>query len=243
MGGNSGYPEIFPVGEDSILVQYEPEISRTVNKRVISLTNGLKQLNEPAIKEIVPAYRSLMIYFDPFVMDLSGLLAIVNNTLSKLDHIDLPKPRLFSLPTVYGGEFGPDMERILQKTGLSSDDIISIFSSNKYPVYFLGFLCGLAYLGGVPEKLQLPRLDSPRPKMPAGSVGFAGPQANVLSLTTPSGFNYIGRTFVILYNPQKFPPTMIQAGDYIQCPAVSEDAARRAGESGIEECIEIHEDH
>jgi KipI family sensor histidine kinase inhibitor len=243
MDDDTRYPEILPVGEDSVLVQYEPEVSREVNKRVISLTNGLRQLKEPAIREIVPAYRSLMIYFDPFSLELSRLLAIVDDTLSNLDHISLPQPRLFSLPTVYGGEFGPDLESISQKTGLSASEIIRIFSETIYPVYCLGFMCGLAYMGGVPEKIQVPRLDSPRPKMPAGSVGFAGPQANVLPITTPSGFNYIGRTFVTLYDPQKSPPTMIQAGDYIQCPAVSEDVARRAGETGIEDCVEIHQDH
>ena len=237
------YPEIMQIGEDSILVQYEDEISREVNLKVLNLSSVLKQLSQPGVKEVVQAYRSLMVYFDPFVMPAGQLIGIVKTTADNIDKFDPPRPRLIRLPTVYGGEFGPDLEKVSQKAGISPDEVVDLFSKKLLPVYCLGFLCGLAYLGDVPQEIQLPRLDSPRPKVAVGSVGFAGSQANVLPITTPSGFNYIGRTFVPLYDPRKFPPTMIQAGDYVQCPAVSEETARQAGEGGIEEYIEVHEDH
>ena len=243
MNADKPYPEIIQIGEDSILVQYEDEISRDVNLKVLNLSSVLKQLSDPGIKEIVQAYRSLMVYFDPFIMSARQLIEIVNNTAKNIDKFDSPKPRLIRLPTVYGGEFGLDLERVSQKAGISQDEVVIIFSKHLYPVYCLGYLCGLAYLGGVPHQIQLPRLDSPRPRVPVGSVGFAGNQANVLPITTPSGFNYIGRTFVPLYDPRKFPPTIIQAGDYVQCPAVSEETARRAGKGKIEECIGIYKDN
>nr|NIO12268.1 carboxyltransferase domain-containing protein [Deltaproteobacteria bacterium] len=112
-----------------------------------------------------------------------------------------------------------------------------------YPVYCLGFICANAYMGGIPKALQVPRLPSPRPFVPMGSVGFAGPQANILPVDAPSGFNYIGRTFVSVYDPREFPPTRIRPGDYIECPAVSEREARSAGGKNLGEFIEGFQGH
>jgi len=103
-----------------------------------------------------------------------------------------------------------------------------MFSETRFMVYFIGFICGLAYLGGLPESLRVPRLATPRTLVPAGSVGLAGGQANAISTDQPSGFNYIGRTLVNLYTPHLFPPVPFLSGDEIQFIAVAEEEAMKA---------------
>ncbi len=93
-------------------------------------------------------------------------------------------------------------------------------------------------MGGIPEELQAPRHQSPRPLVPGGSFGFGGPQANILAVDSPSGLNYVGRTYVKVFDPSRFPPTPIRPGDFIQCYAVEEDFAREAGKKDMEDFIE-----
>lgn len=229
---------IKPLGEDSILVEYEPKVSREVNSKTHQIAYGLEQAKIAGLIEAVPAYRSLIVYYDPFQLNFSDLVKSIENLSAKLKHIQTPPHRSFRIPAVYGGKFGPDIERISCHTGLEPNEIIHIFSNQILHVYCLGFTCSLAYLGGVSEALHTPRLTTPRSQVPAGSVGFAGPQANILPVDTPSGFNYVGRVFVSVYDPNRFPPTPIRPGDLIKCPAVSESEARAAGQKELEEFVD-----
>ena len=237
------YPVIRAVAEGSILVEYEEEVSLEVNRKARQLAYGLEQGSFPGLEEVVLTYRSVMVYFDPFRVDGETVRDFIGQVNANLVEIELPPPRLFRVPTAYGSIHGPDLDRVAQHTGLAPDEVIQLFSAQAYPVYFLGFICSLAYLGGVPEALHVPRLATPRPSVPVGSVGFAGPQANILPVETPSGFNYIGRTFVAVYDPREFPPTLIRPGDYVQFPDVSEEEARLAGQKGLGEFVESFQDH
>jgi KipI family sensor histidine kinase inhibitor len=190
------------------------------------------------LNEVIPAYRSLMVFFDPFQIKMETISDLIVHLAEGSVSVDLVWPRLFRIPTVYGGEYGPDLERISRLKNLTPEEVVRLFSSVNYLVYCLGFLCSLAYLGGVPAILDVPRLTSPRPFVSVGSVGYSGRQANILPIDQPSGFNYIGRTFVRVYDPQKFPPTLFRPGDYIQCPPVSEEEAKQAGEKDLGNFIE-----
>jgi KipI family sensor histidine kinase inhibitor len=155
-----------------------------------------------------------------------------------LTELEEPPARLFRLPTVYGGEFGPDLARVTEITGLTSSEVLKTCCSIQFPIDSWGFICSQAYLVGVPENLQIPRHENPRALVAGGSFGIAGPQANILAVDSPSGFNYLGRTFVKVFDPSVFPPTAFRAGDLVQCPAVSEAEAVAAGEKPMEEFIE-----
>ena len=235
--GNT-YPVIRAVAEGSILVEYEEEVSLEVNRKTRQLAFGMEQRPCPGLQEVILTYRSVVVYFDPLVAKEETIRGLIEEVNANLVEIELPPPRLFRIPTTYSPAYGPDLDRVAEHTGLTPDEVIQLFSSQVYPVYFLGFICSLAYLGGVPEALHVPRLSTPRSFVPAGSVGFAGPQANVLPVDSPSGFNYIGCTFVAVYDPNQFPPTLIRPGDYIQCPAVSEEEAKLAGERHLGEFVE-----
>jgi inhibitor of KinA len=232
------YPVMRAVGEGSILVEYEEEVSLEVNRKARQLAFGLEQASYQGLEEVIPTYRSVVVYFDPFRVDVDTVQGLIEEINANLVEIELPLPRLFRIPTIYNRTHGPDLERVAEHTGLTQEEVIQLFSTQAYPVYCLGFICSLAYLGGVPQALHVPRLATPRPFVPAGTVGFAGPQANILPVDSPSGFNYIGRTFVAVYDPREFPPTLIRPGDYIQCPAVSEEEARLAGEKPLGEFVE-----
>lgn len=206
-------PTLTPVGEDAILVEYEPKISLDVNRQVRQLAHGLEKL--PGITEVIPAYRSLMVYFDA---GFDEVRERIEHTAQHLKEIELPAPRHIVIPTVFNG---PDLDRVAQATGLTAAAVVQLFTAQRYPVYCLGFLCSLAYMGGLPEQLRFPRLATPRTKVRAGSVGIAGEQIVILPVDMPSGFHYLGHTTMKLYDPHQMPPTPIVPGDLIQFESVT----------------------
>jgi KipI family sensor histidine kinase inhibitor len=219
---------IRPSGDRAILIEFENRIDPEVNRQVRSLAATIEGAKMGGIEEALPAYRTLLLVYDPLIIEYRGLLEKVAAWMEKAKTIDLPPRRLFRLPTVYGGEHGPDMQRVMEMTHLPLDAVVRVFAETKFLVYFIGFICGLAYLGGLPEILRVPRLNTPRTLVPGGSVGMAGGQANAISTDQPSGFNYIGRTFVSLYDPRKFPPIPFTAGDEVQFIPVSAEEAIKA---------------
>lgn len=231
-------PLIRLIGEDSLLVEFEPVVSWQVNTKVRRLLYGLKRLSLPGFKLALPAYRSLLIYFDPWTVKPEAFLESIEAASLGLNEVTEAPSRLFKLPTVYGDEHGPDIEHIANFSGITPGQVITLASQLKLPVFFLGYICSQAYLGAIPEELQVPRLPSPRPLVPGGSFGFGGPQANVLAVDSPSGLNYVGRTFVKMFNPAHLPPTAIRPGDYIQCYSCDKKTALEAGKCPMEEFIE-----
>jgi inhibitor of KinA len=222
------WPKIRPSGDKAILIEFENRIDPEVNRQVRSLAMTIEGEKMAGIEEVLPAYRTLLLIYDPLRIGHRSLGERLTAWIEKAKTLDLPPRRLFKLPTVYGGEHGPDMQRVVEMTHLPSPEVIRVFGGTRFLVYFIGFICGLAYLGGLPEILRVPRLNTPRTLVPGGSVGMAGGQANAISTDQPSGFNYIGRTFVSLYDPRRFPPISFIAGDEVQFIPVSVEEALQA---------------
>jgi len=232
------FPLIRMMGEDNLLVEFEAEVSREVSAKVRRLMSSLEQKRPDGYRMALPAYRSLLVYYDPLIVDDDRMRAGVRAALAEADEVNAAEGRLFRLPTVYGGEYGPDVARVAALAGISAQEVVNTAAKQKLPVYFLGFICSQAYLGEVPKTLQAPRHASPRPLMPGGSFGFGGPQANILAVDSPSGLNYVGRTFVKVFDPERTPPTAFRPGDFVQCPTVDVAAAREAGKRPMEDFIE-----
>ncbi len=226
--GGENWPQVRASGDSAVLVEFENRIDPLVSRRVRSLALVIESDSLVGIHEVLPAYRSLMVIYDPLEISYPDLVGKIKLSMEKALNINPPRGRLFRLPTVYGGSHGPDLERVCQTIRLTPEEVIRIFSQARLLVYFIGFICGLAYLGGVPEILRLSRLRTPRTRVPAGSVGLASGQANAMPTDQPSGFNYIGRTFVSLYNPQVMPPSPFVPGDEIEFVSVSEEEALKA---------------
>lgn len=235
--GMGDWPQIRPSGDSAILVEFDNRIDPAVNQSVRALALAIESERFFGIQEVLPAYRTLMVTYDPLRVEYPALLEKLRHWIEKAGSIDLPPKRIFRLPTVYGGPHGPDLDRVAEIVDLSPEGVVRIFSETRFLVYFIGFICGLAYLGGLPEKLRVPRLTTPRALVPGGSVGFAGGQANAISTDQPSGFNYIGRTFVALYDPQSFPPIPFAAGDEVIFPPAPEEEAIKAKGRGAHDFL------
>ena len=154
------------------------------------------------------------------------------------------KRRIFEIPVVYGGEYGPDLAAIAQHAGLSEAEVINIHSSQDYLIYMLGFLPGFCYLGGLDERIHTPRLANPRLKIRAGSVGIGGSQTGIYPLDSPGGWQLMGMTPVKTYDPDREVPILVEAGNYIRFVPVDEAEYLRIQElvdSGDYQCV-IHEE-
>jgi KipI family sensor histidine kinase inhibitor len=234
-------PRFLPAGDAALLVEFANEISEPVNRQVQALAHALAQAPLPGLGEAIPAYRSLLVYYDPQQLSFADVQEQVAAVAARSETIPLPEPALKEIPVVYGGEFGPDIEFVAQHSGLSVEQVMRLHSSATYRVYMLGFSPGFAYLGGLPEALATPRLPTPRTRVPAGSVGIAGQQTGIYPLATPGGWRIIGRTPLRLFDPAQEPPTLLQAGYLVRFvpipawPAEGEGAEEQGGRGAEEQ--------
>ena len=216
------FPIYQPIGDQAVLVSYEERIDPKINERVQLLSEAISQQRFPWLEETVFSYRSLLVIYHPQKIHFPEVVEAIRKIEQDLKLLPPGAPDTYEIPTIYGGTYGPDLDRVAQITGLSSGEVIDLYSSTTFTIYFLGFLCAQPYLGGLPQKLHVPRLDNPRLHMPAGSVGIGGIQASLITIDQPSGHNFIGRTFLCLYDPMKIPPTPLKAGDRIIFKPISE---------------------
>ncbi|MGT2667047.1 5-oxoprolinase subunit PxpB [Streptococcus rifensis] len=210
-------------GDSAVLLTFEQVISPDINHQMKSFLFLLKEQPISGIIDIIPAFASLLISYDPRVITFAKLK---NRLLALQDaKVSLANAgkRIFEIPVCYGGDYGPDLSFVAQNAGLTEEDVIAIHSSQDYLIYMLGFLPGFPYLGGLDDRIHTPRLDNPRLAIPAGSVGIGGSQTGIYPLESPGGWQLIGRTPVETYQPNRQVPILFEAGDYIRFKAVSEE--------------------
>jgi KipI family sensor histidine kinase inhibitor len=176
------------------------------------------------VLEMVPTYRSLLIYYDPLQVSLPELEAQVSE-LSIGEEETGDEFRIVEIPTLYGGEHGPDLEFVAENAGMTESEVIALHSGTDYLVYTMGFSPGFPYLGGLDPRLNTPRLQSPRTLIPSGSVGIAETQTGVYPVASPGGWRLIGRSPLRLFDPYASPPTVINAGDRVRFVALDDVAA------------------
>jgi KipI family sensor histidine kinase inhibitor len=163
------------------------------------------------------------VQYEPLRISYEHLTATVEEVASGLDHIKIESPKIVHIPTFYGGEYGPDLEFVAKHNGLTTEEVVKLHSSTDYLVYMMGFAPGFPNLGGLSKKLVTPRLRTPRVRIPDGSVGIAEAQTGVYPVASPGGWRLIGRTPLKLFDPDRTPPTLVRAGDYIRfVPVASE---------------------
>ncbi|ASJ04931.1 MULTISPECIES: 5-oxoprolinase subunit PxpB [Thermococcus] len=213
-------PTIKPAGDSALVISLGEVIDDEVNRRVHAVARAIEKTGFEWLVEVVPAYSTVYVFYDPLRAGYSEVVAAVKPLLQVTS--EEFEGRLLEIPVVYGGEYGPDIEFVAKHSGLSVDDVIEIHSKPVYRVYFLGFLPGFAYLGGMDERIAAPRLERPRLKVPAGSVGIAGKQTGIYPIESPGGWRLIGRTPLRLFNPEKEPPTLLQPGDRVKFVPVDE---------------------
>ncbi|NJE04871.1 5-oxoprolinase subunit PxpB [Thermococcus sp. M36] len=217
-------PELRPAGDSALLLSFGEVIDEGINDRVHAIARAIEKASPGWLVEVVPAYSSLLVVYDPIKTSYTQVEDAVKSFLDA--GIKSFEGRLVEVPVVYGGEYGPDIEFVAEHNGLTVDDIIEIHSRPVYRVHFLGFLPGFPYLGGMDERIATPRLERPRLKVPAGSVGIAGKQTGIYPLESPGGWRLIGRTPLRLFDPSKEPPTLLQPGDRVRFVPIDEEEFR-----------------
>lgn len=234
-------PRFLPGGDEALFVEFGDEISPKLNRRIRNLKLAIEKQGIPGVIETVPAYRSLLIYFEPWQVHPKELREILFRLSQQPLESELSKPRLIEIPTVYGSEYGPDLEFVASHNKLSVNEVIQIHTGTPYLIYMIGFLPGFPYLGGMSAKIAAPRLDTPRTRIPAGSVGIAGTQTGIYPAESPGGWRLIGRTPLKVFDPTRQPPALFQAGDYLKFVSVTPYEFIQIGEAVVRETYAVKE--
>ena len=216
--------------DQSLLVYFGDKITVEANEQVRRLLRLLDLQPITGVRNLHPAYCSLLVKFDALRLEHEALEKKLREYLTRIDELKLPKPRDVEIPVCYGGEFGPDLQEVAVLRGMTPAQVIELHASRSYLVYFLGFVPGFAYLGELPEELVTPRLLTPRKKVPVGSVGIAGNQTGVYPFETPGGWRLLGRTPVAMFRTDRKGLSLVSIGDRVRfVPVTREQFAKQAG--------------
>ena len=213
-----------PLGDSSLLVQLGDEINPALNQRVHAL-NALLKNPIHGILETVPAYSTLLIHYDPLMLTFEQVVHWVRDKITQLDDSFHRTPRRLEVPVRYGGASGPDKETVADSKGITPADVISIHSEREYTVYMMGFTPGFPYMGALDERLIMPRMESPRTHVKAGSVAIAASQTGIYPLDSPGGWHLIGWTPLKLFDPSSETPFLFSPGDVVKFVPIEDDHA------------------
>ncbi len=213
--------KIQPLGTDFLLVSWPTRISVKISEEVLAFEQWIIKTFSEFILETNPAYASLCIRFKKEKTSFANFKNILLDAYPSFVVNRVEPKKYWEIPVCYDPELGPDLLDCCQQTNLNLDTFIKLHTEPIYRIYFIGFLPGFLYLGGLNKKLFIPRKTTPRPKVPIGSVGIAGAQTGIYPQASPGGWQLIGQTKVSLFVPTQQPPTPFQAGDYLKFTAIS----------------------
>src|SRR5262245_16088690 len=214
---------IVAAGDSALVVEFAERIDAAVNARAIALADAVQHAAIAGVRDVVPSFRTVTVYFDPLRTDYRALTSRIE------DEVRRPSPPAPSMatpiriPVCYGGELGPDLADVAAFAGLSERDVVERHAAPVYRVFALGFVAGFAYLGIVDDAIAMPRHATPRVRVPAGSVGIAGVQTGVYPAETPGGWRLIGRTPIKPFDLSRPDPFLLKAGDAVQFHPIAYD--------------------
>ncbi len=205
-----------PAGDLAVMVELDETISVEVNTRVRALEFLIRQKGVTGVVETVPTFHALLVYYDPRAVGFEALCAAIAELATQASAAALPPSRKVELPCCYDTELGLDLEAAAKRLDLPVDELVRLHSSTEHLVYFIGFTPGLPYMMGMPERIHLPRLETPRTNVPAQSVGIGGIQCCIYSVDSPGGFWILGKTPLRLYDPEARDPILLRPGDRVR---------------------------
>ena len=200
----------YPLGDTAVLAELGTRLDTALNTRAIALATALKKRRD--VRQAVAGYATVTVHFDPDQTTHDALGAAIKRLAAKRPPMEEPG-RLHRIPVVYEG---PDLEEVAAHLSLTPERVAELHSTPIYRVFLVGFVPGWAYLGPLPEELELPRRHVPRTQVPAGSVAIAGRQTGIYPLPTPGGWHLIGRTPIKTFLPDRDPPCLFRAGDRVK---------------------------
>jgi inhibitor of KinA len=216
-----------PFGDKALLIEFGDTIDLETNCKVIALDEAILRAEIKGVEELIPTYRSLLICHDPLKVSYEQLVFRVKDLERALEKPRKQiKDREITIPVVYGGKYGPDLGYVAEYHGLTEQQVVKLHSRREYRVYMIGFVAGFPYLGEAPDEIATPRLETPRIKVPAGSVGITEKQTGIYPCEAPGGWRLIGRTPLKLFDPSRQPPTLLAPGDTVRFKPISEKEYR-----------------
>jgi inhibitor of KinA len=231
-----------PFGDKGLRVELGNAINPEINASVHALHEAISKAQILGVCECVPAYRSLTVIYDPEKVGYDDLVSKIRNLeAASKTRVSERKTRRIVIPVVYGGDFGPDLIQVAQYHNLKENQVVEIHSRNEYLVYMIGFIAGFPYLGKLPDEIATPRLETPRLRIPQGSVGIAEDQTGIYPKQAPGGWQVIGRTPVKLFDPLWQPPALLQPGDYVKFKSIPSREFRQIEASEKERDTLTHE--
>nr|WP_283244988.1 5-oxoprolinase subunit PxpB [Gehongia tenuis] len=214
--------EILPCGDSAVTVEFENKISHKINHGVRDLKDAILEAHIPGVGEMIPTYRALMVQYDPCQISYPELVHRIVHLHGSTGKKAASPAKTIEIPVLYGGKYGPDLADVAQYHHISMEDVVRIHTRPKYLIYMLGFTPGFPYLGGMSKKIATPRLETPRTRIAAGSVGIAAQQTGLYPIDSPGGWRIIGRTPLKLYDPLRENPILLEASQYIKFRAINE---------------------
>ncbi len=206
-----------PLGEGAATLTLADEISPETHQHVQAIAEAVTRDPPPGLRDIVPAYTTLSVFFDP---ELVAFETVRDRLLGLQESVavgSVPPGQEWVIPVRYDG---PDLAAVASRTGLSPDEVVTRHTGRSYRVYLIGFVPGFAFLGELDRRLVLPRRESPRQRVPAGSVAIAGGQTGIYPLETPGGWHLIGRTDTRPFDLARDPAVLFNVGDQVRFEAI-----------------------
>ena len=210
---------ISPLGDSAIIVDFADEVSDQdrLLARALAAAQALESARIPGVVDITSAYQSVAVFFDlARIQRDPPVEEKVYSTIGGSNRRRSIHTRVIEIPVCYDEEFALDLKRVVSHTSLTPDAIAVLHSSAEYTVACIGFVPGFPFLAGLSEKLRVPRLETPRTKVPQGSVAIANAQAGIYPFESPGGWNVIGRTPLLLFRPNENPPAFLQSGNRVR---------------------------
>jgi KipI family sensor histidine kinase inhibitor len=208
------------MGDRSLLVELGEEISPTTNGQVQNLLQRLEAAAISGIRELAPGYRSLLVTYNPLVISPAELQSRITVVAGDTCLFSAPAAKLVTVPVVYGGAGGPDLETVAAHLQIGAEEVVRLHTGTAYRVYMIGFMPGYPYMGELPAALAMPRRRTPRTRVPKGSVGIAQRQTGIYPVDSPGGWQIIGWTPIELFDPHRQPPSLLDMGDTVKFEAI-----------------------
>lgn len=200
-----------------LLVELEATIDPVINERAIVLAQRLRARHAAGVRDVAPGYSTIGVHYDPLQTDLAALEHAIEREFEVIANLEAPAERpVVDIPVSYGGALGPDLDAVATFAGCSAAEVIARHSGRIYRVYMLGFVPGFAYMGRVDASIAAPRHRVPRERVPIGAVGIAGMQTGVYPVESPGGWQLIGRTSAVMFDPGRAQPSLLAAGDLVR---------------------------
>jgi inhibitor of KinA len=209
-------PKIVPLGDSAVLIQLGNKIDLILNQQVHTLAARINTSPLAGLIETVPSYTTLLVHYDPLILSFGQLRDYLREKLAQIENHEPRKWKQVEVPVRYGGEYGIDLEAVADHCQLQVEDVIRIHSQRIYTVFMMGFTPGFPYMGKLNGAIVMPRLETPRMRVPAGTVAIAGSQTGIYPIDSPGGWQLIGWTPLQLFDPESEMPFLFSPGDEVK---------------------------